>query len=188
VLEIELKAWSDDLEAVRRRLVRLAKKAKKPRPVVKEDVYFCPPGIDPARCDQRRDALIRVRIEDGKAVVTGKRKKIERGVETSEEIELAVDDASALRRFVDYLGYRPFLEKRKESRSYVWSRGVTVELNRVKGLGDFVEIEALVPDGAPAKRVEAARDRLRAILAALGIPESRIEGRPYMELLRGKAR
>jgi predicted adenylyl cyclase CyaB len=59
-----------------------------------------------------------------------------------------------------------------------------VELNRIEGLGEFVEIEALLPAGADAESLARARARVREVLAQLGIEASRIEPRPYMDLLR----
>ena len=185
MLEIELKAWTEDLDLVRARLEALGRKlAKSGRVVVKEDVYYGPAGADPRALDWRRDRLVRVRRTESGAVLTAKRKEIASGVETSEEIEVGVDDPDAAARFLDYLGYRPFIAKKKETRAYAWSEEITVELNRVEGLGYFVEVEALVPESATPVEVEAARGRVRSVLSELGIAADRIEPRPYMDLLR----
>jgi adenylate cyclase class 2 len=182
LLEVELKAWAD-LDAARARLEALGKKLEKTS--VKEDLYLCAPEADPRTCDPRRDRVVRLRIEGDTALVTAKRKKIEGGVETSEEIELSVSSATAMRSLLDYMGYRPFLKKKKESRAYSWREILHVELNRIEGLGDFVEIEALLAREAPAAAVDEARGELAAIARQLGV-DSRIEGRPYSELLREK--
>lgn len=184
MLEIELKAWSEDLERVRERLESLGRGPKSPRPVVKEDSYYGPADAGTRGLDWRRDRLVRIRRTESGAVLTAKRKRIESGVETSEEIELGVDDADVAARLLDYLGYRPFLIKRKETRAYAWSDSVVVELNRVEGLGSFVEIEALVPESASPAEVDAARARVRSVLRELGVAEDRIEPRPYMDLLK----
>ncbi|MBI3724114.1 class IV adenylate cyclase [bacterium] len=183
MLEVELKAWAD-LEAARRRLEALGKKPEGPAPSVKEDLYFCGPGVDPRTVDPKRDRVVRIRREDGEALATAKRKTIEDGVETSEEIELEVSSADALQRLLDYMGYRPFVSKRKETRAYVWADGIHVELNRIAGLGDFVEIEALLPESTDAGEVSRKKDELKAILASLGVDASRVEPRLYVELLR----
>jgi len=180
VIEVELKAWAD-LAAARARLESLGKRLAKTS--VKEDLYLCAPEVDPRRCDPRRDRVVRIRIEDGAVLVTAKRKKLDRDVETSEEIELAVSSAATLRALLDYMGYRPFLKKHKETASYEWRDGVHVELNRIEGLGDFVEIESLLPEGTEASEVERTRAGLVAIARELGVAE-RIEGRLYTDLLR----
>jgi predicted adenylyl cyclase CyaB len=181
VLEVELKAWAD-LDDAQRRLEALGKPFEKSS--VKEDVYFCGPDADPKTCDPRRDRVVRIRVEaSGETLVTAKRKKVEGSVETSQEIEFRASSADAVRALLDYLGYRPFLRKRKENRTYLWSEGIHVELNRIAGLGDFVEIEALVPEGSPPERVAAAREEIRSVARALGV-EDRLEGRLYVDLLR----
>jgi adenylate cyclase class 2 len=180
MLEVELKAWAD-LEAARARLESLGKRFVKS--TVKDDRYFCGPGVDPKTADPKRDRVVRVRIEGGEAILTAKVKAVEGGVETSREIELTASDAAAACALLDYMGYRPFLKKRKETRTYSWSEGLSVELNRIEGLGDFVEIERLVPDGSPRERIEAAREDVRAVARELGVAD-RIEGRLYADLLR----
>jgi predicted adenylyl cyclase CyaB len=183
LLEVELKAWAD-LDAARARLEALGKKPAKETPSVKEDLYFCGPETDPRTCDPRRDRIVRLRLEGDETVATAKRKSIERGVETNEEIEVTVAPAASFRSLLGYLGYRPFLQKRKESRVYVWAGSTHVELNRIAGLGDFVEVETLAPLATAGEDLERVRADLRAILATLGIDEARIEPRPYMDLLR----
>lgn len=181
MLEVELKAWAD-LDAARARLEALGKKPEK-TPSVKEDLYFCGPEADPRTCDPRKDRIVRLRLEGGQGVATAKRKTIEHGVETNEEIELTVA-ADSFRALLGYMGYRPFLHKRKESRAYTWGESTHVELNRITGLGDFVEVETLAPVGTKPDDLARVRAELRAILQALGIDEARIEPRPYMDLLR----
>lgn len=180
MLEVELKAWAD-LALARARLEARGKKLEKTS--VKEDLYLCAPEVDPRRADARRDRVVRIRQDGDATFLTAKRKRVEGGVETSEEIELEADPGGAARALLDYMGYRPFLRKRKTSAVYLWAEGVHVELNTIDGLGDFVEIEALVPDGAPATAVEAARETLRAVARELGVAD-RVEPRIYAELLR----
>ncbi len=183
MLEVELKAWAD-LDLARSRLEVLGKKPERAETTVKDDLYFCGPDVDPRNADPKRDRVVRIRRERGVAIATAKRKTIEGGVESSEEIELEVSSEERFRALLDYMGYRPFVRKRKESRSYAWSAGTHVELNRISGLGDFVEIETLLEDTAPESERTRARDELRSILKELGIDEKKIEPRLYIELLR----
>ncbi len=181
MLEVELKAWAD-LASARKRLEALGKKPSKHS--VKEDLYFCETTRDPRAIDPLEDRVVRLRIDDKKAVVTAKRKQIDRGIEASQEIEFGTDSPVAVKELLDYLGYRPFLKKRKESHVFEWHRGLNVELNEIEGLGDFVEVETLLPEGSSPEALEEARQELRKVLRELGIGEDRIEARPYMVLLR----
>jgi len=185
VLEVELKARAD-LEATRARLEALGKRAKKH--TIKDDVYYGEPDLAGRKLDPLRDRVVRVRIEDGRALLTAKRKTIRAGVEESEEIEVATDDGAATRRLLDYMGWKPVISKRKETRAYEWAAGLTVELNEIAGLGAFVEVERLLPDGASADEAARARDEVKRVLRELGIEESAIEPKPYMVLLREAAR
>lgn len=183
LLEVELKAWAD-LDAARARLEALGKKPTKES--VKEDVYFCGAECDPRAVDPFRDRVVRLRLDGDKTLVTAKKKEIEHGVEASEEIEFGADSPDAVRALLAYLGYRPFLRKRKASRVWKWRDGLLVELNRIAGLGDFIEVETLLPDGATDAQLQTARGEVRSVLTALGVSDERIEARPYMVLLREK--
>jgi adenylate cyclase class 2 len=184
VLEVELKARAD-LEATRARLEALGKRARKH--TIKEDVYYGEPGLAGRKLDPLRDRVVRVRIEDGHALLTAKRKAVRAGVEESEEIEVGTDDGVATRRLLDYMGWKPVVSKRKETRAYEWAAGLTVELNEIAGLGAFVEVERLLPDGSNEEAAARARDEVKRVLRELGIEESAIEPRPYMVLLREAA-
>jgi predicted adenylyl cyclase CyaB len=183
VLEVELKAWAD-LEAAKARLEALGKKPTKQ--TIKEDVYFCPRERDPKAVDPFHERVVRLRIDGGAAFVTAKKKTIEHGVEASEEIEFGADSPEAVKKLLDYLGFRSFIRKRKESRVFLWREGLQVELNRIVGLGDFVEVETLIADDASPQALEEARDEVRDVLRVLGVSDDRIEERPYMVLLREK--
>ena len=172
MLEVELKAWAD-LEAARARLEALGKRPAKES--VKEDVYFALEGSD---------RIVRLRVEDARAVVTTKKKTVEQGVETSEEIEFGVDSSEAVHAFLAHLGFRPFIRKRKESRVWEWRAGVNVELNRIVGLGEFVEVEMLLESDTTTEALQRARDELKAVLRALGVGEEKIEPRGYTALLK----
>jgi predicted adenylyl cyclase CyaB len=183
VLEVELKAWAD-LETARARLEALGKKPAKES--VKEDVYFCAASADARAVDPLSDRVVRLRIDGDKAFVTAKKKEIQHGVEASEEIEFGADSPDAVKALLAYLGYRPFIRKRKESRVYKWRDGLMVELNRIVGLGEFVEVETLIPSDAGDAALAAARAEVREVLRALGVADDRIEARPYMSLLRDR--
>jgi len=71
-------------------------------------------------------------------------------------------------------------EVRKE-RTLLMRRNIRLHLDRVDGLGDFGEIEAVLPDGEPA---ETYRDEVGAILDALGVDQAGLIDVSYFELMR----
>jgi homotetrameric cytidine deaminase len=71
----------------------------------------------------------------------------------------------------------------KRRRLFLW-QGVRIHLDRVEGLGDFVELEGVADPASDLAREGALVDRLRAELA---IADDAIEATGYADLLRGAA-
>jgi adenylate cyclase class 2 len=181
MIEIELKAWLSDYEATRRAVE--AAGAEPRGEAVKRDLYYGPENKGPRDIDLAKDPVFRLREEGAGWRVTAKRRSVEDGIETNEEVEFGVDDAAAFREFAQRLGFRPFIVKRKATRKYASGR-VTVELHRIDPLGDFIELEILLEDGAAADERKAAERELREHLARFGVPDAKIEPRLYIDLLR----
>ncbi|MFW5743550.1 MAG: CYTH domain-containing protein [Spirochaetota bacterium] len=186
--EIEMKAWVLDWEALE---ATLRDRCTFERLFRKEDRYFATPD---------GEGLVRVRIDAapgsaGRALgggscgayVTSKEKHVHEGMERNLEREFGVDDAEAFIDLVTSFGCRETFAKTKAGLRFTRD-GLTVELARVQGLGDFLEVECVVADdnaaeGDAARHREAAA-RIRAFFSELGVPDERIEPRPYMQLLR----
>ena len=115
-------------------------------------------------------------IAYARAELTGPKVSIYRIVPVSDHVALI--DALA-----DSLGVRVVVEKVR--RLLLW-RNVRIHLDRVDGLGDFVEIEAIAtsPGG-----LEVERDRVEQLRATLGITDERLVAAGYADLLvrRGRA-
>jgi homotetrameric cytidine deaminase len=91
-----------------------------------------------------------------------------------------VEDAAALREALDAaLGTVAVVDKRR--RLLLWE-GVRIHLDRVEGLGDFVELEGVAAEGSDLAREGALVERLRA---ELRIADGAIEATGYADLLRG---
>lgn len=172
--EIEMKAWVDDWAAVER---ALRDRCTFERSFRKDDRYFAPPD---------GEGLFRVRIDagapgnHGPGYVTYKEKEVRDGVEVNLEREFGVDDAEAFVEFVTSFRCRETFAKVKEGLHFSHD-GLTVELVRVEGLGDFLEVECVVADDGGHHETA---ERIRAFVRELGIADERIESRPYMKLLR----
>src|SRR3954452_18148953 len=86
----------------------------------------------------------------------------------------------ALREALDAaLGTVVVVDKRR--RLFLWE-GVRIHLDRVEGLGAFVELEGVAADGSDLAR-EA--DRVARLRAELDIGDAAIEAASYSDLLRG---
>jgi homotetrameric cytidine deaminase len=90
-----------------------------------------------------------------------------------------VDDPAALREALDAaLGTVVVVDKRR--RLLLWE-GVRIHLDRVEGLGDFVELEGVADEGSDLAREGALVERLRG---ELRIADGAIEATGYADLLR----
>jgi predicted adenylyl cyclase CyaB len=199
VIEVELKARVADKSSVE---ARVASFASFEGAVDKLDEYWHGPDWR----IQRGKKGFRVRSEsgaaDGRSVVTFKTKRSEGGIEINRESEFGVSDSEVFAEFALRLGCEPFYTKRKRGSRYhvdpcersaapglpsgggaeACRGAATIELVEVDGLGDFIEIEILLPDENPAD-VALAQGEIRGLLARAGLGEDDIEPRFYSELL-----
>ncbi len=125
---------------------------------------------------------IRVRRQDGKTIVTYKKKEIRNKIEVNEEKEFEVSDAFLFEELLQRLGLEVSLRKHKIGKVWEWD-GMTIELSLVETLGWFIELEILA-DTNDSETVNSARHKLLACLDRLGIPEEAIESRYYTEMLQ----
>lgn len=195
MIEVELKARVADRAAVEARVAAFA--ALEGR-VDKLDAYW----HGPEWRLQRGKRGFRIRSERGAegahSVVTFKNKRGESGIEINREVEFEISDPAAFIEFAQRLGCEPFYEKRKRgsrfrvdprerpeghaAREGACANAATIELVEVVGLGDFIEIEILLPEEEPAA-VALAQGEIRGLLARAGLGSDAIEPKFYSELL-----
>lgn len=182
-IEIELKAWADDPAAVR---ARLSEAGDFLGSYEKDDEYWKDAAVPGGRELGSGVRIRRLSAPGGagpasRAVATFKRKEVRDGIEVNDEREFEVSDAEAFAELLSRLGLSPWIRKRKVGAAWNLD-GITAELSELAGLGTFVELEIL-SDTDESETVARARERLLRALAALGVPEDRIEGRYYTEML-----
>jgi len=178
MMEIELKARVRDPEAVEAKVRSFARFV---RSFDKSDGYWHGPEWRFSRGTKG----FRLRMDDGKAVVTFKQKRNDGGIEVNRETEFEVSDAAAFTALVERIGCEPFYRKRKRGNAYEHD-DCTIEMVRVDGVGDFIEIENLLERDDP-EAIALAQGTIRTILAMAGVPDGEIEGRSYSELVLGAA-
>lgn len=186
--EVELKLRVDNA-VVRERLEALG--ASFEGVVSQVDTYYDAPDRDFAETDEafriRRETPSGASPDDGDgeanaetAKLTYKGPLVDGESKTREEHETAVANGAAVERIVEGLGYSPAATVEKE-RSFYSLDGYTVTLDRVAGVGEFVEVEIEVDDG-----VEAARDGAQEVLRRLDLdPDDQIRTSYLGMLLSG---
>jgi adenylate cyclase class 2 len=145
--------------------------------VVQADTYYNAPHRDFGETDE----AVRLREQNGKAYLTYKGKKLDTKSKTRKEVEVGVSDRSKTEDILLSLGFRKTLDVVK-TRSIYHYRGVEICLDRIEGLGEFVELESMADNTADIPR---KRDELIALLRDLGI-HSELIRESYLEMLLAK--
>jgi adenylate cyclase class 2 len=191
-IEIELKAWVDDPEAVEKLLSALG---TYDCAYEKDDTYWFPGGksggtatIPPSgmriRREKDRDAAGGVHES---VIVTYKNKEIRDKIEVNQEREFTVSDGEIFADLLNRLGLKPGIQKHKRGKAWICGTdrdgpAVRAELSELDGLGWFIELEILAAEDSE-RTVQNSRKRILSLLEKLKIPREKIETRPYTEML-----
>ena len=193
--EIELKAHLEHPEKTEVLLSRIADFSFR---CIKTDRYWA-----------LSEKTIRVRhelIADKETIwVTHKQKQYAGTIETNRELEFELPASSVpvFTEMLESLGMHRTTEKQKDTKVFIPhsslfsadiledARSVSAELSAIHPLGYFLEIEVLYSDensdtAASERHIRNSRIIFDTLLAALEIPQSAIEVRPYSELLTKK--
>ncbi len=172
VIEVELKVRAD-LQKVRKRLQDLGAFLKGFE--VEEDLYFNSPWRDFSQSDE----ALRIRIRGKGGILTYKGPKLDSLSKTREEIEVEVSDWHETKRLLLKLGFKEVGRVRKWRERYELGE-LVVSLDRVEGLGEFVEVEAKA-EGNYSRLLRKALE----LLEILGVSEEPIR-ESYLEMLLAK--
>ena len=153
--------------------------------VQETDVYFNAPDRDFQKSDEALRLRTVVTLPEGTAqtLVTYKGAKLDKTSSTRRELETAVEDFETMRQFFCALGYKPVFPVKKTRRSFTYG-AKTVCLDSVDGLGDFMELETVLPDGSDR---ETAVQELLVLLDTLGVSREALTRKSYLELLMASA-
>jgi adenylate cyclase class 2 len=176
--EVELKVRADH-ERVRERLADVG--ATGAGGVTQVDTYYDAPHRDFASTDEalrlRRETPVE---EDGATEtvtkLTYKGPLVEAESKTRREHETVVLDDDEAAAILSGLGFEPAATVEKHRRFFRHD-GYTVTLDRVDGLGEFVEVET------EAEAVEPAREGAIDVMAALGLDHDEQIRTSYLGLL-----
>jgi adenylate cyclase, class 2 len=188
VYEVELKFSVADPRALEQRLGALG--AKWHAPIDQIDRYFNHPCRDFARTDE----ALRLRHDGDGVAITWKGPRIDAATKTRREIELPLamglrkggdvaHPASTIAEWTDLLealGFRPVAtvaKRRQPARVHWQGMEVDVVLDRVAGLGEYLELELQASEA----EVPQARACLESLACELGCGPT--ERRSYLELL-----
>lgn len=170
-MELEIKAPCEDLAGLERRLQEMG--AEHLEDLEQVDLYFSHPARDFGGTDE----ALRLRRENERTVITYKGPKLDKDTKLREEIELGVEDPDRMSLVLERLGFRPVIRIAKR-RTVYHLLGIHICLDRLPGLGDFVEMEWQGDDLDEGKR------RIMELKQRLELVGN--ERRSYLELLMEK--
>ena len=171
VIEVETKIVVSNLPEIADRLRSLG--ASYLGGSFQRDTYLNAPHCDYAKTDE----ALRVRETKSGTEITYKGPKQQKsGSKARTEITLSVASAEDAIRLLTAAGFfvSEIVKKEREEYSY---DGTTIALDRVEGLGTYIEIEVLTDEDIPAanRKIESVKKELN--ISGTHIPES------YLELL-----
>jgi adenylate cyclase, class 2 len=174
MIEIEIKAQADH-----KALLSALKDAGATfeKTVDQHDTYYNAPHRDFGETDE----ALRLREQSGRVYMTYKGKKLDTKSKTRKEVEVEVMDRTKMDDILLSLSFKKTLEVKKKRDIYHLS-GVEVCVDRVEGLGDYVELEAMAED---MKDMPEKRDMLIDTMRKLGVKGELIR-ESYLEMLLTK--
>mgnify|MGYP001619148195 CR=1 FL=1 len=179
-VEAKVKLNKDQVSIIRKKILKIAKFSKK---VKKADDYFAiKHGFAGLRYPKK---AFRIR-DDGKYIVNFKkwlRKYWSNGVVVKEEYEFEIEKPKNFLYLMKDLGFIEWMKKIKISEKYVHKKDnrINIEINKVKHLGYFIEIEYI----AKKSEIQKAKNKVFSTLIELGI-EKQVNNKGYTRMLWDK--
>lgn len=167
--EVELKAKVKDPKPIRQKIKKIARFVKK---VKKVDHYYT--------LEKKGYPTKSLRIRNqGCFHLVNFKKRISylQGIYAKKEVEFNLEDVTGFLAVLKEFGFRQWITKYKESEIYR-CKSANIELNHLRGLGWFVEVEILTTN-----KVFEARKTILTIFKLLGINKKDIEKKGYTRLL-----
>ena len=178
-VETKIKLLDDEVAEMRERIKKVAKLEKK---ATKADDYFAIQN----KLDYPKKAF-RIRAAKNKFEVNFKKwltRLWTKDIVVKQEFEFELegkDQVEDLLALFRDLGFKEWVKKIKHNETYIYKKDkrVSIEINNVKHLGYFMEIEYL----CQPHELQKARNRIRKILKAFNIRAEQIDNTGYTKML-----
>ena len=166
-IEAKVRLSEADFKRLKEEIPRFALKVKC---VINKDSYYN---------HGMKDYSLRIREQNGKSILNLKSKRRGEGIEFNHEIELPLKSASGFHSFLKKIGIGLHAKKEKKSEIYRADK-MRIELNTIKRLGHFLEIEILANSQSG---IPAAKKALLKVFRKLGFNSDDFEKKYYLEML-----
>lgn len=176
MIEVEVKAHAPNLNEIEEKIVEIG--ASLEGEEYQEDLYFNAPHRDFAQTDEAL-RIRKIKKENSEETyITYKGAKMDNVSKTRKEIEVEVENPSKVADILQSLSFRPVATVRKNRIIYTLGE-LIITLDKVHGVGDFVEIEKETAEGEDTKE---ALNEIFATYSKIGI-ENGFERSSYLELM-----
>ncbi|MFW9943447.1 MAG: class IV adenylate cyclase [Candidatus Sifarchaeia archaeon] len=190
VFEVEVKAPISDLESVRNALERIG--AQQLNSETQTDAYY----DHPCRAFHETDEALRLRrrlpysqeltedVDESRPLyeLTYKGPKVDSLSKTRIELSVGLVDAAAAKSLLVHLGFK-YVGEVVKKRVFHSLGDLTLSLDEVEGIGDFLEIEQVVDS---KERIEPLREKMFKILEQLGLDPETSTRSSYLEMFLEK--
>ena len=140
-IEVEIKVKVENLEEIKEKISKIGKLVKAIKQI---DEYYVPSHRDFFAKKPQPDEWLRIRTNPDKVVFEYDRsinKKANGEQDYAEEYETKISDAGEFRKILEFLDFKKVVIIEKD-REYWICGDIEIALDKVKGLGSFVEAEA----------------------------------------------
>lgn len=173
--EVESKVRVKDYSKIKKKIKEIAVFKKRE---TKKDRYF---SLDRQGYPKK---AFRIRSSGEKHIINFKKwitSLWDKKVVVKEEYEFSVSNPEHFLELMKDLGFKEWVTKEKKSENYVFKKDkkISIELNKIKTLGCFIEIEYL----AKKSEIEMAKKKIREVLEELGVSEKDIDNTGYTKML-----
>ena len=182
-LEVETKIPLEDREVaeLRKKILKIARFEKKTH---KEDDYFAIPRKGRGIIKRYPKKAFRIRDDGDSYVINFKkwlRKYWTNAIVVKEEFEFETKNPDKFLALMTDLGFKQWLKKFKISEAYTYKKNkkVNIEINKVRHLGYFMEIEYI----AEKRELKKAIRLVENILRELGIEPKDVRNKGYTKML-----
>jgi len=168
-MEVEVKFRITDVEELERKISAFAEFVVEK---IEDDVYF----NHPCRNFAETDEALRIRRDSDGFTLTYKGSKVDTETKTRDEIKLKVDSFEKMKEILTKLGFSVSGRVVKRRRIYR-SEDITICVDWLEGLGNFIEIEIESED------IHEAKKKIFEYAEMLGLERENSIRKSYLEMI-----
>lgn len=176
MIEIEVKASVEDPKKLERSLIEFGA-----TPIgieTQSDTYYNAPYRDFGKTDE----ALRIRVEDGRSVLTYKGPKMDKVSKTRKEVETEINDIDGMGNILSSLGFIPVATVSKKRKSFRVG-DFFISLDEVRNLGHFIEVEIGAKD---SRNYQEKVESIFKFMGKLGIARESSIRKSYLEMILEK--